>query len=51
MPKKILTLDNLYQFFVEQDKTVNFSSAETGAPIIVTTPGFLQRAKARCQEC
>lgn len=40
MPKQILTLDNLYQFFVEQNKTVNFSAKETGTPIVVTTPGF-----------
>ena len=40
MPKKILTLDNLYQFFVEQNKTVNFSAKETGAPIVVKTNGF-----------
>ena len=40
MPKKILTLDNLYQFFVEQNQTVNFSAKDTGAPIVVTTPGF-----------
>ena len=35
---KILTLDNLYQFFVEQNKSVNFSSKEKGNPIVVTTP-------------
>ena len=40
MPKKILTLDNLYQFFVEQNKTVNFSSKESGVPIVVRTNGF-----------
>lgn len=36
---KILTLDNLYQFFVEQNKTVNFSSKDSGSPIVVTTNG------------
>ena len=46
MPKKILTLDNLYQFFVEQDKTVNFSVKESGAPIIVTTPGFFAESES-----
>ena len=46
MSKKILTLDNLYQFFVEQDKTVNFSSKESGAPIIVTTPGFFAESES-----
>ena len=35
---KILTLDNLYQFFVEQNKSVNFSSKEKGQPIVVSTP-------------
>lgn len=35
---KILTLDNLYQFFVEQNKSVNFSSKEKGNPIVVSTP-------------
>lgn len=35
---KILTLDNLYQFFVEQNKSVNFSSKDTGNPIVVSTP-------------
>lgn len=36
---KILTLDNLYQFFVEQNKSFNFSSKESGQPIVVTTNG------------
>ena len=40
MPKKILTLDNLYQFFVEQNKTVNFSVKDSGTPIVVKTNGF-----------
>ena len=35
---KILTLDNLYQFFVEQNKSVNFSSKENGNPIVVSMP-------------
>ena len=35
---KILTLDNLYQFFVEQNKSVNFSSKESGDPIVVSMP-------------
>lgn len=46
MPKKILTLDNLYQFFVEQDKTVNFSAKESGVPIVVTTPGFFAESES-----
>lgn len=35
---KILTLDNLYQFFVEQNKSVNFSAKENGSPIVVSMP-------------
>ena len=42
MAKQILTLDSLYRFFVEQNKTVNFSSKESGAPIVVTTNGFFE---------
>ena len=40
MGKKIMTLDNLYQFFVEQNKSFNFSSKESGSPIVVTTNGY-----------
>lgn len=40
MGNRILTLDNLYQFFVEQDKTVNFSAKENKGPIVVATEGF-----------
>lgn len=39
---KILTLDNLYQFFVEQNKSVNFSSKEKGNPIVVSTPASFE---------
>ena len=46
MGKQILTLDNLYQFFVEQNKTVNFSSKESGQPIVVTTNGFFEAEEA-----
>lgn len=42
MGKQILTLDNLYQFFVEQNQTVNFSSKESGKPIVVTTNGYFE---------
>lgn len=42
MAKQILTLDSLYQFFVEQNKNVNFSSKETRSPIVVTTNGFFE---------
>ena len=40
--KQILTLDSLYQFFVEQNKTVNFSSKEVGKPILVKTNGYFE---------
>ena len=42
MVKRILTLDNLYQFFVEQNKNVHFSSGETHSPIVVTANGFFE---------
>lgn len=42
MPKQISTLDSLYQFFVEQNRNVNFSSKESHGPIIVTTTGFFE---------
>lgn len=40
MAKKILTLDDLYQFFVKQNKTIGFSAKESGKPIVVTTNGY-----------
>ena len=40
MGKQILTLDNLYQFFVEQNKSFNFNSKDSGTPIVVTTNGY-----------
>ena len=42
MAKQILTLDSLYQFFVEQNKTINFNSKEMGSPIVVTTNGYFE---------
>jgi hypothetical protein len=39
MAKRILTIDDLYKFFVEQDKNVNFSVKDTRTPIIVSVPG------------
>lgn len=42
MTKKIMTLDSLYKFFVEQNKSLNFSSKESGEPIVVTTNGFFE---------
>lgn len=42
MQKKILTLDNLYQFFVEQNKSTIFSAKESGEPIVVRTEGYFE---------
>jgi hypothetical protein len=42
MAKQILTLDNLYQFFVDKNETVNFSVKESGKPIVVKTNGFFE---------
>lgn len=39
MTSKMLTVDDLYKFFVEQNKNVNFSVKETKAPIVVSVPG------------
>ena len=45
MAKKIMTLDNLYKFFVQQNKSFNFSSKESGTPIVVTTNGLFAKEK------
>lgn len=45
MAKQILTLENLYQFFVEQNKSMNFSSKESGTPIVVTTNGLFAKSE------
>ena len=39
MSNKLLTLDNLYEFFVQQNKNVNFSSKESKSPIVVNIIG------------
>lgn len=39
MANKMLTIDDLYKFFVEQGKSVNFNSKDTKAPIFVSVPG------------
>lgn len=43
MAKKIMTLDSLYKFFAEQNKSFNFSSRDNGSPIIVTTNGLFAK--------
>ena len=45
MAKKIMTLDSLYQFFVEQNQSFNFSSKESGSPIVVTSNGQFANTK------
>lgn len=42
MAKRMLTLEDLYKFFVEQNKSYNFNSKESGKPIVVTTNGFFE---------
>lgn len=42
MAKQILTLDNLYQFYLQKNETITFSSKESGKPIVVTTDGFFE---------
>lgn len=39
MADRLLTLDNLYEFYVQQNKNVNFSSKESKQSIVVRTPG------------
>lgn len=39
----ILTFDDLYKFFVEQNKNVNFNAKETKTPIIVSVPGVFAK--------
>lgn len=46
MGKRIMTLDSLYKFFVEQNKSFNFNSKESGAPIVVTTNGLFAKEQA-----
>lgn len=42
MSKQILTLDTLYEFFVEQNKSFNFNSKDDGNPIVVSTNGIFE---------
>lgn len=42
MAKQILTLDDLYQFFVEKNQTTVFNARDNGKPIVVTTNGFFE---------
>ena len=41
---KILTLDSLHQFFVEQNKSVNFSVENSEKPIVVSIPGNFEQS-------
>jgi hypothetical protein len=40
---KILTFDDLYKFFVEQNKNVSFNAKETKTPIIISVPGVFAK--------
>ena len=46
---KFFTLDDLYQFFVDQNKSVNFSSKEAGSPIVVTINGLFATEEENMQ--
>lgn len=41
---KIMSIDNLYQFFVKQNQSVNFSSRDSGKPIVVTMSGNFEES-------
>ena len=43
MVKGILTFDDLYKFFVDQNKNVNFNVKETKTPIVVSVPGIFAK--------
>ena len=43
MVKNLLTIDDLYKFFVEQNKNVNFNAEETKTPIILSVPGIFAK--------
>lgn len=45
MSAKILTLDNLYQFFVEQNKDFNFSAKADKSPIVVSIPATFETSE------
>ena len=45
MAKKIMTLDSLYKFFVEQNQSFNFSVKDSGSPIVVTSNGHFAKSK------
>ena len=45
MAEKILTLDNLYQFFVQQNKTFSFNANESGKPIVVSIPAMFETSE------
>ena len=43
MFKSMLTIDDLYKFFVEQNKNVNFNVKETREPIVLSVPGMFAK--------
>ena len=40
--KKLLTIDNLYSFYLEQNKTCKFSSEESGYQLSVQVPAYFE---------
>ena len=40
--KKLLTLDDLYSFYLEQNKTCRFSSEESGYQLSVQVPAYFE---------
>ena len=42
---RIMSIDSLYKFFVKQNKSVNFNSKESGAPIVVSVFGDFETSK------
>ena len=45
MAKRIMTLDDLYMFFVQKNTSFNFSSKDNGTPIVVTSNGHFAKSK------
>ena len=48
--KKLFTFDDLYSFFLEQNKNVNFNSKESDTEIVVQVLGSLSFEKENAYE-
>ena len=42
---RIMNIDSLYKFFVEQNKSVSFNSKDSGKPIVVSIPGNFEASE------